>query len=264
MNRKVKIAIWIVVIFGIIAALKYADYRFQKKQLKEIIINIDINGSQQLIEEDEVRGLIQQGHDSVQHQEVGEVDLQLLETLIKTNPYVYSVNAFINMDASLEISVVQRQPLLRIFNARGESYYVDAQGAMLPLHPTTSVYVPVASGKISGAFLPSLEFRHFDTITEEQCRVIPVEEKIFHIVSIISEDSLLTELVAQIYVEDASHFELVPRIGNHRIIFGDADDSREKLMKLKYFYSEAYSKYDLAMYKAFDLRYRNQIVCVKK
>jgi len=264
MNRKVKIAIWIVVIMGIIASLKYADYRFQKQKLKEIIIDININGSQQLIEEEEIWELIQQGHDSVQDQEVGQIDLQLLETLIKTNPYVYSVNAFINMDASLEISVVQRQPIIRVFNTKGESYYVDNEGVMLPLHPKTSVYVPVASGKITAAFLPSLEFRQFDTITEELCRVIPAEEKLFHIASIVADDSLLNELVAQIYVEDGSHFELVPRIGNQRIIFGDADDSREKLMKLKYFYSEAYSKYDLALYKAFDLRYRNQVVCVKK
>jgi len=264
MNRKVKIAIWIVVITGIIAALKYADYRFKNRPLREIIVNVDINGTQQLIEEDEIFALIQQGHDSIQDQKVGQIDLQLIETLIKTNPYVYSVNAFINMDASLEISVEQRQPLLRVFNEKGESYYIDTEGALLPLHPTTTVYVPIASGKITGAFLPSLKFRRFDTITEDQCRVIPIEEKLFHIAAIIHEDSLLSELVAQIYAEDASHFELIPRIGRQKIIFGDAFDSEEKLLKLKYFYSEAYSKYDLELYKAFDLRFRNQVVCVKK
>jgi cell division protein FtsQ len=264
MSRKLKIAIWIVVIIGIIIALKYADHRFRKQKLKEIIIEIDINGSEPMIEEEEIRSLIQQGHDSVQDQEVGEVDLQLLENLIQTNPYVLSVNAFINMDATLEINVKQRKPLLRIFNTRGESYYVDCDGALLPLHPETSVYVPIANGDIRGAFLPSLEYRRFDTITEEQCRVISVEEKLFHMAEIIVEDSLLSELVAQIFVVNASHFELVPRIGNHKIIFGDAYDSEEKLMKLKYFYSEAYRKFDLGIYKAFDLRFRNQVVCIKK
>lgn len=264
MSRKLKIVIWIVVIVGIIAAVKYADYRFQKQKISAVIIDIDINGSEQLIEECEIRALIQQGHDSLQHQEVGDIDLQMLENLIETNPYVYSVNAFINMDASLEIEVVQRKPLIRIFNSRGESYYIDKSGSLLPLHPTISVYVPIASGDIDGAFEPSLELRRFDTITEDQCAIIPVEEKLFHMAEIIVEDSLLSQLIAQIYVVDPSHFELVPRIGNHKIIFGDADDSRGKLMKLRYFYSDAYSQYDLSIYKSFDLRYRKQIVCVKK
>ena len=264
MKKRIRILIWIVTIIAIIVALKYADHQFKNRKLSEIIIELDLQGSEELITDEEIRTLIQQGHDSIHEQEVGSIDLQMIENLILTNPYVSSVNAFVNMDASLEIKVVQKVPILRVFNKMGQSYYIDSDGCLLPLHPMKSVYVPVANGNISQKYAASLELRKLDTITEDQSKLLPVLEKLFHISLIIKEDSLLRNLIAQIYVKDSSHFELVPVIGNHQIVFGDAFDAEEKLKKLKYFYSEAYRMYDLGMYKSLDLRFRNQIVCIKK
>jgi cell division protein FtsQ len=82
---------------------------------------------------------------------------------------------------------------------------------------------------------------------------------------VIDNDTLIRSQVAQIYVTDDRNFELIPRIGNHRIVIGSIADLQEKFAKLKVFYREGLNhtgKWDI--YSSIDLQYKNQVVCTKK
>ena len=59
--------------------------------------------------------------------------------------------------------------------------------------------------------------------------------------------------------------ELFPAIGNHKIIFGNAENIAEKFNKLKLFYKEGLNKSDSwTKYSTINLKYKNLVVCTKK
>ena len=58
--------------------------------------------------------------------------------------------------------------------------------------------------------------------------------------------------------------ELVPRVGNHRIMLGTLEGFEEQLAYLKLFYEQAIPKMGWEKYSMINLKYKNQIVCTKK
>ncbi|MEA3451904.1 MAG: cell division protein FtsQ, partial [Bacteroidota bacterium] len=59
-------------------------------------------------------------------------------------------------------------------------------------------------------------------------------------------------------------FELIPKIGDFRIILGSIDSIDTKIRNLKAFYQHAGSKISWDKYSKINLEYTNQIVCTKK
>ena len=68
----------------------------------------------------------------------------------------------------------------------------------------------------------------------------------------------------QIYVHPDKEVELIPRVGNHRILLGTFDHFEEKLANLRLFYEQAIPKMGWEKYSIINLKYRNQIVCTKR
>ena len=80
----------------------------------------------------------------------------------------------------------------------------------------------------------------------------------------ISSDSLWNAQIVQIYLKDNKEIELVPRVGNHTILLGDITNYQEKLRKLYLFYEKGVNQVGWNDYKEINLKFRNQIVCVKR
>ena len=51
--------------------------------------------------------------------------------------------------------------------------------------------------------------------------------------------------------------------GSQVILFGNAEDAKEKLENLKTFYQKVMSQMDWHVYKSINLKYKNQVVCSK-
>ena len=68
----------------------------------------------------------------------------------------------------------------------------------------------------------------------------------------------------QIFVHPDNEVELIPRVGNHRIMLGTFEGFEEKLDKLQLFYEQAIPKVGWEKYSIINLKYKNQIVCTKK
>ena len=58
--------------------------------------------------------------------------------------------------------------------------------------------------------------------------------------------------------------EIIPRIGNHKIYFGDLLNLDEKLDYLYKFYKYILPSKGWDTYKLISLKYNNQIVCTKR
>ena len=70
--------------------------------------------------------------------------------------------------------------------------------------------------------------------------------------------------VEQIYINSEREFELIPRIGNQLIIFGDIDNYEYKFGKLKSFYLKTLPYVGWNTYNEINIQYSNQIICKKR
>ena len=61
-------------------------------------------------------------------------------------------------------------------------------------------------------------------------------------------------------IDTASTFELVPVLGNQKIVFGDTSDMKNKLDNLFAFYKNVLNRIGWDKYEVLDLRYKNQVI----
>ena len=80
----------------------------------------------------------------------------------------------------------------------------------------------------------------------------------------LQENDFWNDQVEQIFVHPDNEVELIPRVGNHRIMLGTFEGFEEKLDKLQLFYEQAIPKVGWEKYSIINLKYKNQIVCTKK
>ena len=60
------------------------------------------------------------------------------------------------------------------------------------------------------------------------------------------------------------NIELVPRLGDHRIFIGNAENLPWKFEKLRALYEKALPLVGWDVYESIDLRFGDQVVCKKK
>jgi cell division protein FtsQ len=91
-----------------------------------------------------------------------------------------------------------------------------------------------------------------------------VLRELFKIATYVDKDAFWRAQIDQIFVTAESELVLVPKLGNHQIIFGNTEQMEDKFNRLMLFYREALSRVGWDKYKAINLRYRGQVVAVKR
>ena len=71
-------------------------------------------------------------------------------------------------------------------------------------------------------------------------------------------------LIDQVDITPAREFEMIPKIGNQLIVFGNGSDAEEKLSKLQLFYKEVMVKAGWNNYSVINVQYKNQVVAKKR
>jgi cell division protein FtsQ len=156
------------------------------------------------------------------------------------------------MDGVINVEISQRQPILRIVNRFDQDFYVDQHGLKVPLSANFTARVLVANGYIDELFANQVDTLH-----------TPVAMEVFKTADFIRRDSLWNAQIAQIYVNKDHGIELVPRVGNNRILLGDADSLESKFHNLLVFYKQAMPQVGWAAYKVINIKYANQVVGVR-
>jgi cell division protein FtsQ len=132
--------------------------------------------------------------------------------------------------------------------------------------PTSDKYsapVPIVNGNI---FNKEAEQKIGSGVVEKADTAYypSIVEKVFRMADFIRKSDFWNAQVEQIYVNANGEIEIIPRVGNHLIIFGDINDMEEKFDKLFLFYKEGLSKTGWNQYKTINLTFKGQIVCTKK
>ena len=186
--------------------------------------------------------------DSLDKHFVSESDLvsilntDRIETELLKNEMIAQVEAYKTPSGIIKLEVMQKMPILRIMGVRG-SYYVDNLGTTMPISRRYAAHVPIVSGYV-----------------EKELAVTDL----YKFALFLQENEFWNDQIEQIYVYPDNDIELIPRVGNHRIMLGTLDEFEEKLANLKLFYEQAIPKVGWEKYSMINLKYKNQIVCTKK
>lgn len=215
-------------------------------------ISIDISGVYKhlFIDENDILDILN-GTGKILGSKMADLNIRKMEFLTEKNPWVSSADIFLDNNQVLQVKIIERQPVARVFSLQGSSFYVDSGARRLPLSEKLSARVPVFTGFPSDRD----KLAHPDSL---------LLADIVTLGNFIGSDSFWMAHIAQIEVTPTSTFELIPVIGDHIVVLGGIDELEKKFKNLNTFYQNAWLQNGINTYEKLDLQYKNQVVAIKK
>jgi cell division protein FtsQ len=215
-------------------------------------LKVMLPGNNNFIERGEVDRILLEHSGTLVGRNLDEINIHKLENLLKANPFIEYAKVFADMNGIIHVDIRQRKPLLRIINMANVNFYIDENGFKIPMSDNYTARVLVANGLIDEDFTGKV-----DTLSSQLAR------DLFKAAKFIRQDTLWNDQVEQLFVSLNGDIEIVPRVGDHKIILGSADSLETKFRNLLVFYKKAIPKVGWDAYKTINLKYANQIICEK-
>ncbi|MBI3502657.1 MAG: hypothetical protein HY063_12775 [Bacteroidetes bacterium] len=264
-KKIIRITFWVLLIAGLGTVFAFVQKKENETLCSKLNISIarDPVKENYFVEEDDIRKLIAERFGQVENTPLKNIDVNYLERLIYTNPWVSRADVYLSINGVVDVEIEQRQPILRIINKDGESFYMDANGKLMLWSPDFTPRVLIATGNISESFSTWKNTSMDEIINNDTLKTHTILDDFYALTRFILADGFWSAHVEQIYVNNHGEIELVPKVGDHKIIFGTAEQMEEKFWKLKTFYKEGLNYTGWENYDTLNLKFQNQVVCTK-
>lgn len=270
MRRLLNILIISLLASGAIFLFVFANIKQKEIICSKFDIRIEYNGAQELITKSVVRDLVTREGIKVKGQTISSIPIKRLQKVISSYPYVKKATVSVSVNGEVTANILQRDPLLRIIDKDLNQCLLDHDGYLMPINIEFPVRLVVANGNIPDiktakqyAVNERRKLKHHRSLQEEKNILPPVLSNIHRIALELKEDTLTTALVEQIYVNEDSEIELIPKLGEQTIVVGDTMLLDEKFNNLRLFYENSMRSLAWNNYKVINLKYKNQVVCSK-
>lgn len=241
---------WCISVTGLLVLMSFINAKKNGLGCKNI--KIIVPGTQAFVSQTDVYGIIEENNGALVGKPLKYLPFQEIEDKLKLNPFIKQVRVFSDMDGTVNVKIEQREAVLRIINNVGNDFYIDDSGVKFPISKLYAPHITVANGNIAERFDGKQ-----DTISSKTVK------DLYKVATFLTTDSLWNSQVEQLYVNEERDIEIVPRVGNQKIILGDADSLERKFGKLLVFYKQIVPKAGWGTYKTVNLKFSNQIVCEK-
>lgn len=225
----------------LIIVLTFANAKLGEVKCKGLQVIVDDTDDNAFIDEHDVLSIIKRSYGDIKGRDIVNIDKDSLERLLVRNSVIKSAQIYYSLDGFFHVEITQRKPVLRVL--AGEGFYVDEDGKTMPLSVKYTSRVVVATGNISRKFA---------------CNAL------YPFVKAIRGNEFWDALIEQIVVERDNDVVLIPKVGNFRIVMGELHDFEKKMDKLQFFLKEGIALKGWNVYKEINLKFDNQVVCVKK
>jgi cell division protein FtsQ len=264
MKKVLKITAWVIFIAFLGYAMYFANDKHANRvmQFPEIVIESGADNAFLMV--DDVVMRLKYKNVRLENLTRKEINPDLIESIVKEMYEVQTASVHVNIDDTWTVKMVLRRPIARIFNERGESFYMDNQGELMPTSPLYTAHVLPFSGKIMDQFS---DLTVQKIINSDSLKTISLLHQIYYLSDYVCNDPFLSALITQVAVDKSGDFILTPLVGNQKIIFGHAESRKlveERFKKLVVFYRDALPYAGWSKYESINLKYRNQVVCKKR
>lgn len=244
----------LLVISGLVFGFSFSKHKNQR--FNAVNIQIDEAHNSGFINQSYIEKMLQHNGNYIMQQVVDSVDVQHIEDVVNADPYVKSATAFTEITGAFNINVTPRVPIVRILNENGGGFYIDSDGYSIPLSNTSTARV-----------VPCTGLKGLGNDWESQNKDVsetPKLHDVYKLAEAIVEDKLLSKQIVQIDIDDKKQVTLIPRVGNHEIVFGKIENIETKFQNLKQFYQSGIEQTNWNIYKSIDLSFDGQVVCKRR
>lgn len=257
MRKVLNILLLIVTLSGFLALCGYYVYQHLTDNLKDVNVSIQRNDEKGFIDDVDTRQLIMSVCDTVNNNQIYMIPLDSLRTALAMNPWATEVEASINLKGVLDVNMVECEPVVRIYNIKDKSIYLDAEGNIYPENKNHTPHLLIASGHAK--FPVDMLGNVNDTIYVDTD--LP---DLYDVMMSVLADDYARNCVKQIYQDANKNYIFYLNNTDIFVIFGDANNIDEKLFKMKHFFKKMLGNPELNNYKNINLNYKDQVVCTKK
>ena len=239
---------FIPIVCAILGTFLFIVYHNMGKQYREKItctgIDIVVTDSleNQFILADDVKGFLANEYGECLGVAIDSINLDAIENLLKSKSAILETEAYLTKNGTLKIEVNQRKPIVR-FIKQGSGYYADRYGRAFPLQSTYASYVKTVDG-----YIPEI------TDTAKILRIV-------RLVNFIEDSNEWKNKIVNISIDTTGNLTLIPRKGNEKFLFGQPDDIKNKLDRMKLYYTSIIPATDSSRYTIVNVKYSGQIIC---
>ena len=173
---------------------------------------------------------------------IDSVSCSNIENYIKSMTLIKECQVYKTNGKMVAVDVVCREPVLKVIDKSGATYYVDIEGQKID-DIKKPMRLPVASGEID------------DTM---------IDKELLSVVSAIEKEPFWLAQIQQIYFNDKKEAIITPRIGDHIIELGSVRQIDEKLQNLKAFYINGLNTVGWNKYSKLNIKISNKVICTKR
>lgn len=246
------ISVWIILLAGTVVLLVAAMSKKNNEKISRVEVNISGVQNNYFIDKNDVLDILQKANGKdLQKATVSSLDLTEMENRLQKDQWIKRAEMFFDNNNVLQIKITEREPVARIFTVSGASFYIDSTLTRLPLSDKFSARLPV--------------FTSFPT----EVRILKKRDSF-----LLNEIKILSQYIGshpfwmaqidQIDITPAASFELIPKLGNQIIRFGNIANYEEKFNKLLGFYKQVQTRIGWNKYSVLDVQYKNQVIGINR
>ncbi|MCF8301838.1 MAG: cell division protein FtsQ/DivIB [Bacteroidales bacterium] len=259
MKKFIGIVIWSIVIAGVFVSLVALREGYKKTTCSSIEVMLDDEQGAGLISKSDVLEAIHNAHDSIVGKRVSEIDLLKIDRAIEQTAFVKEADVFTTLDGELHSRIHSWDPVARIVNNQGKDYYIDRSGKLIPTRQGFPVRTLIISGYTGNHFSDTLNLKNLPP----ESKKVTILHRLFPMIMYLKQDEFFRAQIEQIYLDKHGEIELIPKVGNHVVVFGTVENFEQKLDKLFAFYRQGLKQSGWNKYKTINLKYKDQVVCSK-
>lgn len=246
-TRKVfRFVIGAVLVIIFMVALAAASNRQSNKTIKGLEVKLNDEQAYSFLQQKDIETLLLKNrHIDLGKASIASLDLKLMEDIALTNPWVAKADIYVDNRQVLSVNILQREPIARIFDLNGASYYMDSTLHTMPVSAGYAYAAPV--------------FTNVPVLRQDSMNRV-LQSKIARVSKVLQQDSFWQAQITQVAVQPDQTFVLIPLMGNQSILLGDTSRIEDKLKNLMAFYKQVSGKIGWDKYETLDLRFKGQVV----
>lgn len=249
MRRPYKI---LLILFGALLVLVLvivANVSRSDSQVKGIEVDIRYGRAPKLVNSQTVIDSVMAAIPNLMLQRVKDVDREAVAQAAAQVPYLKDVTASVSVSGNVVVRAAQRRPVARLFYGASELYF-DSEGAMMPVSRIGDCNVLVAGGDFE-------EPLRLDSLNSQTAALVKVAD-------FLDREKKYGEMIDQIYIERDGDIMMVPKLGDHIVELGDAENLDSKFANMLNFYRKGMPRAGWDTYSMISLKFEGQVVCKKK
>ena len=229
------LACYLLFLFVIIPRLEDDD------KCTELVINISGN-ELGTINHEEIVNALKENELYPKGKEIDKISSLDIESFIMGMSLVKECEVYKTNNNKIILTLVCREPVLKVCDKIGATYYVDSEGNKIT-NIKKPLLLPVVSGDVD------------DKMIKGELKTIAAT---------IKHDPFWMAQIEQIYFQENKEAVIIPRMGDHIIELGTIEQLNEKLSSIKVFYTDGLSVKGWDRYKKLNIKISNKVICTKR